>query len=143
MKKIASVLATLGLTAGLVFMFGGSASASLPCKVGLTVTGRDGNLITVPATSGGSTWCHLQRGYSNEAVWYLQYSIVDCYRGWGEVVNIAVDGNFGPKTEAAVKWVQQHHGITADGIYGPQTRNAMLHRHADWPDQEPGCSRFQ
>lgn len=33
----------------------------------------------------------------------------------------AADGIFGPKTEAAVKAFQQAHGLTVDGIAGPQT----------------------
>ena len=33
----------------------------------------------------------------------------------------AVDGDFGPKTEAAVKAYQQDRGVPADGIVGDQT----------------------
>jgi peptidoglycan hydrolase-like protein with peptidoglycan-binding domain len=33
----------------------------------------------------------------------------------------AVDGDFGPKTEAAVKAYQQDRGVQADGIVGDQT----------------------
>jgi peptidoglycan hydrolase-like protein with peptidoglycan-binding domain len=35
--------------------------------------------------------------------------------------NIAVDGIFGPRTEAAVKAFQQGAGLVADGIVGPLT----------------------
>lgn len=35
------------------------------------------------------------------------------------------DGIFGPKTEAAVKAVQERAGITADGIWGPNTQAAF------------------
>jgi peptidoglycan hydrolase-like protein with peptidoglycan-binding domain len=35
--------------------------------------------------------------------------------------NVAVDGVFGPVTEAAVKDFQQSKGLAADGIMGPQT----------------------
>jgi peptidoglycan hydrolase-like protein with peptidoglycan-binding domain len=34
---------------------------------------------------------------------------------------VAVDGIFGPNTEAAVKAFQQSKGLAADGIVGPQT----------------------
>jgi len=34
---------------------------------------------------------------------------------------VAVDGNFGPQTEAAVKAFQQSKGLTADGNVGPLT----------------------
>lgn len=42
-----------------------------------------------------------------------------CIHAWGDP--IAVDGQFGPKTEAAVQGFQRASGITADGIIGPNT----------------------
>jgi peptidoglycan hydrolase-like protein with peptidoglycan-binding domain len=143
-KKIASVLAIAGLATGLGFVSAAPASATAACTTnGYGVT-RSGNILAVPATAGGSLQCHLQLGYyGNTAVWYLQYSIAWCYRGYGEaVLNIAVDGNYGPKTMAAVKRVQQIERITADGVYGPQTRDAMMHRQDPWEgDQDPNICR--
>ncbi len=53
-----------------------------------------------------------------------------------------MDGNDGTKTKAAVKRVQQLAGITADGVYGPRTRDAMLHRQDSWEgDQGPNVCR--
>ncbi|MEP7363470.1 MAG: peptidoglycan-binding domain-containing protein [Acidobacteriota bacterium] len=40
--------------------------------------------------------------------------------------HVAVDGQFGPKTEAAVREYQQGHGLVADGIVGPKTWQALL-----------------
>jgi hypothetical protein len=40
-------------------------------------------------------------------------------------LGITADGNFGPKTEAAVKAWQAKNGLIADGIVGPKTQNAM------------------
>jgi len=39
---------------------------------------------------------------------------------------IAVDGVFGPLTEAAVRAVQTSTGLTVDGIVGPVTRRALI-----------------
>lgn len=38
---------------------------------------------------------------------------------------LAVDGSYGPKTQAAVRWYQQSHGLAVDGDVGPKTWSAM------------------
>jgi peptidoglycan hydrolase-like protein with peptidoglycan-binding domain len=40
-------------------------------------------------------------------------------------IGIAVDGDFGPKTEAAVRVFQRNHGLVPDGIVGPKTWAAL------------------
>jgi peptidoglycan hydrolase-like protein with peptidoglycan-binding domain len=40
-------------------------------------------------------------------------------------IGLAVDGDFGPATEAAVKEFQGGNGLTVDGIVGPATWNAL------------------
>jgi hypothetical protein len=40
-------------------------------------------------------------------------------------VGVNADGNFGPKTEAAVRAFQKKHGLVPDGIVGPKTWKAL------------------
>ena len=37
----------------------------------------------------------------------------------------AIDGDFGPNTENAVKSFQTSKGLTADGVVGPKTKSAL------------------
>lgn len=65
----------------------------------------------------------LKRGSTGGAVRALQ----DRLRALGYTGVGKVDGVFGPKTEAAVKAFQRRskHHLTADGIVGPRTANAL------------------
>lgn len=42
------------------------------------------------------------------------------------LLGITADGIFGPQTQLALKSYQQSHGLTADGIAGPKTWTALL-----------------
>ena len=63
----------------------------------------------------------LKEGMSGEDVKELQIRVA----GWAAdspvQTYVAVDGQFGPGTSAAVKRFQRAYGLTADGIVGPQT----------------------
>jgi peptidoglycan hydrolase-like protein with peptidoglycan-binding domain len=62
----------------------------------------------------------VRRGARNHPVRTLQHLL----RAHGQ--NVAVDGIFGPATEAAVRAIQTSRGLTVDGIVGPQTWPAVI-----------------
>lgn len=62
----------------------------------------------------------LKRGSSGTLVTTLQTKL----KRWGYYSG-AIDGKFGPQTEAAVKYFQRANGLTADGIVGTKTANAL------------------
>jgi cell wall-associated NlpC family hydrolase len=69
--------------------------------------------LAAPAAAGASS-LDLSRGASGDAVRRLQTKL-----------GIAVDGAFGPHTEAAVRAFQGSHGLPVTGLVGPLTRAAL------------------
>ncbi|WP_406368449.1 peptidoglycan-binding protein [Streptomyces sp. NBC_00647] len=53
-------------------------------------------------------------------------NIQRCLNDLGWTPALSVDGAFGPKTEAAVKWFQQKKGIISDGIVGNKTWRKLV-----------------
>lgn len=62
----------------------------------------------------------LQKGSKGSAVKALQY----CLKGWGYDCG-TIDGDFGQKTEAALKKFQTNNKLEVDGIAGQQTWKAL------------------
>jgi lysozyme family protein len=67
-----------------------------------------------------SPWPVVKSGSTEHPVKTLQYLL----RARGH--SVAVDGVFGPNTEAAVKAFQTSRGLVADGIVGPLTWAALV-----------------
>jgi peptidoglycan hydrolase-like protein with peptidoglycan-binding domain len=60
-------------------------------------------------------WPVVQHGDQAHPVPTLQYLL----RAHGQ--QVTVDGQFGPRTQEAVRAVQKDHHVTVDGVVGPQT----------------------
>jgi peptidoglycan hydrolase-like protein with peptidoglycan-binding domain len=128
---------------GLVLVPSGSASAATSlCTITVNAV-RGGQNIAVPATGGGDLRCLIGRtqAANSNVVRTLQSTLKVCYPNVRlaspyqneRVGNLSVDGDFGPRTEAALKGVQSSIGTAADGVYGPNTRDRMRFRSNDTP----------
>lgn len=71
-------------------------------------------------TAAISPWPLVRKGDQHHPVRTLQYLL----RARGH--NLAVDGIFGPVTDAAVRDFQQRNGLAVDGIVGPHTWSALI-----------------
>jgi peptidoglycan hydrolase-like protein with peptidoglycan-binding domain len=67
-----------------------------------------------------SPWPVIKSGSNGHPIKTLQFLL----RARGH--SVAIDGVFGPNTEAAVKAFQASHGVAADGIVGPVTWVALV-----------------
>ncbi|GIH02885.1 hypothetical protein Rhe02_09520 [Rhizocola hellebori] len=76
-----------------------------------TYTGGYNNAnIIMPANDGADgISCSMSRGASGSGVYALQQTLNRCY---GE--SLSLDGQFGPRTQAALIRAQQRHGATRD-----------------------------
>jgi peptidoglycan hydrolase-like protein with peptidoglycan-binding domain len=64
---------------------------------------------------------HLARGSTGAAVSALQKGLL-AFGGGGSATDPGpIDGQFGPKTESAVRGYQTQHGLAADGVVGDRT----------------------
>ncbi|MGY4644074.1 peptidoglycan-binding domain-containing protein [Cellulomonas sp. URHB0016] len=76
------------------------------------------------STSGDWEYeCLLAQGNVGTGVKVLQTALKYCL-GY-DLGTSGVDGNFGPRTKSALQSFQRSNGLTADGIYGPNTLDRM------------------
>ncbi|MFE9439688.1 peptidoglycan-binding protein [Streptomyces sp. NPDC006602] len=139
-KKLASVLGALALGTGAVLASPGAVhAASYPTCNAKKAVSASGSFFTYqPYYSGtGSRNCVMSQGAQSDAVYALQIAIDTCYQ------DISRDGIYGPETRQAVRAVQDAEDVGVDGVYGPETRKAMK-----WPlymggsGSVHGCSRL-
>jgi peptidoglycan hydrolase-like protein with peptidoglycan-binding domain len=112
------------------FDFDGSTSTCDGAVVVETASGSaqvPGNTSVIG--SDDSANCVLREGSGDEeAILVLQSALVRCN---GQ--SVGLDGDYGSETAQAVMNVQQQHGVTADGAYGPATLEVM-----GWPSTGSG-----
>jgi len=90
--------------------------------LGLDAAGRLGR-VPQPSTDADDKVDHsrtLRRGMDGDDVRWLQALL-----NRTTLHELVADGDFGPRTESAVKAFQQGHYLITDGVYGPLTREAM------------------
>lgn len=112
-----------GLLGGALVSAPSASAANSPCSHGSYVYNKVTNPTSykyIPYVTGDWSDCWLDRGMSNTAVRALQKNLNSCY-GY----KLETDGVFGALTESALISVQKKVGVSADGDYGPNTRDAM------------------
>jgi peptidoglycan hydrolase-like protein with peptidoglycan-binding domain len=132
----AIVAATLFVSLGFLTATSASADTYGKCTTIRTTT-WNGNTYGLPAKTYGSPfycWLGYDPGNENDAVYRLQLALRECENrsiiGW-------LDGYYGANTETAVRREQEQNGISADGAYGPATRDVIR-----WPSNN-GCSPYR
>lgn len=128
MRRLRSVIAALAVTIASVFV---------------VTTGT----IAPAHADECYTWTrNLSQGASGADVSQLQIRVA----GWaGYGVNMGIDGQFGTQTHNAVRNFQAAHGLTADGVAGPNTYAKIYALqdadcstlHFNWSEVDGGCGQ--
>jgi peptidoglycan hydrolase-like protein with peptidoglycan-binding domain len=96
---------------------------------------QQGAGLTADGVVGPNTWAalpdggpmpKLEKGSKGEVVKALQTLLTNRAPGQWNVTPQGIDGDFGPKTAAAVKAFQIWGGVAADGVVGDQTWSVSL-----------------
>ena len=84
-------------------------------------------------SAGGWPGTVLRRGSTGSSVEQVQFWLSDLAQFDSSLVRVSVDGSYGAATERAVRTFQQKQNLTADGVVGQTTWNAL---YAAWVDAQ-------
>lgn len=84
-------------------------------------------------SAGGWPGTVLRRGSTGSSVEQVQFWLSDLAQFDSSLVRVSVDGSYGTATERAVRAFQQKQNLTADGVVGQTTWNAL---YAAWVDAQ-------
>ena len=84
-------------------------------------------------SAGGWPGIVLRRGSTGSSVEQVQFWLSDLAQFDSSLVRVSVDGSYGAATERAVRAFQQKQNLTADGVVGQTTWNAL---YAAWVDAQ-------
>ena len=116
----------------LTLVIGGVARGLLPLKTPPAASPARRTTTTPPPTTTASTpsstvrvlpTTTLKPGDTGAQVRALQRAL----KALGYPVG-TIDGQYGPATKTAVAAFQHAQGLTADGVFGPNTLNALIHK---------------
>ncbi|MGY4643964.1 peptidoglycan-binding domain-containing protein [Cellulomonas sp. URHB0016] len=122
-RQLISGVCALVIAAGVITATGTAGSAEgVTCTTMYKVGIATDHPIVMPWGSR-DTECYLAQGNVGNGVKALQTALKYCH-GYS-LGGAGVDGNFGPATKTALVSFQRSKGLSADGIYGPNTMQAM------------------
>ena len=84
-------------------------------------------------SAGGWPGTVLRRGSTGSSVEQVQFWLSDLAQFDSSLVRVSVDGSYGAATERAVRAFQRKQNLTADGVVGQTTWNAL---YAAWVDAQ-------
>lgn len=93
----------------------------------------EGETATGTESSGSWPGVVLRRGSKGSDVEQVQFWLSELAQFNSALPDLTVDGSFGAATEKAVKIFQQEQGLTADGVVGQATWDAL---YAAWLDMQ-------
>jgi hypothetical protein len=138
LRQITRAAAVLTLLVGTAGGVDAAAAVTQPNShanaIGTCDRARNYQHAFVPAL-GSRVDCLLSVGNTGEAVRTLQLTLRRCYGS-----TITADGIFGPATRNALRYAQRQAHTEDDGVYGPNTRRAIKHRPSSFPY---GCQRVR